>query len=160
MVRGTSGWVCGMSIVAGCVSGGFCIDGADTDVVGTGGCGGGGSGATGSVAGSGLGSGGGEGEWSGVIGVVGMWSGVRSSICGGYPSGTSKNRSSISRLISSMFSSSPSLAGSLEVGRVAMSVGTRDVVRLATTSAVLSGFLTNVDFKISTVLSLWGIWLG
>ena len=40
----------------------------------------------------------------------------------------SKNRSSISRLIPSMFSSSPSLVGSLEGGRVSMSVGMRDVV--------------------------------
>ena len=61
MVRGTSGWVCGMSVAARCVSGGFCTDGPDTDVVGTGGCGGGVSSAVGSVAGSGLGGGGGDG---------------------------------------------------------------------------------------------------
>ena len=96
MVRETSGWVCRMSVSIGCVSGGFCTDGLDTDVVGTDGCGGGGSGAAGSVAGSGLGGGGGDGEWSGVIGVVGMWSGDGSSICGVEPSGMLNNRSSIS----------------------------------------------------------------
>ena len=57
-----------------------------------------------------------------------MWSGVGSSICGGEPSGMLENRSSIFRLISSMFSYSPFIAGSLEGGRVAMSVGVRDVV--------------------------------
>ena len=77
-----------MSSAAGCVSGGFCVEGLDTDVVGTDGSGKGDSGADGSVAGSGLG-GGGDGEWSGVIGVVGMWSNVRSSIFGGEPSGMS-----------------------------------------------------------------------
>ena len=112
-MRGTSGWVRGMSIAVGCVSGGFCIDGQDTDVVGTDGCGGGGSGAAGSVAGYGLGGGGGDGEWSGVIGVVGMCSGVGSSICGGEPSRMLENSSSISRLISSMFSSSSFPVGSL-----------------------------------------------
>ena len=59
-----------------------------------------------------------------------------------------------------MFSSSPFLASLLEGGRVVISVGVRDVVRLATTSAILSGFLTNVDFKVATVLNLWGIWPG
>ena len=58
-----------MSVAARCVSGGFCTDGPDTDVIGTDGCGGG---VDGSVAGSRLGGGGGDGEWSGVIGVVGM----------------------------------------------------------------------------------------
>ena len=96
MVRGASGWVCEMSVATWCVYGGFCIDGLDTDVIGTDGYGKGGSGATGSVAGSGLGGGGGDGEWSGVIGVVGMCSGVGSSICGGEPSGMSKNSSLIS----------------------------------------------------------------
>ena len=55
MVRGTSGWVYGMSATDGCVSGGFCTDGPDADVVGIDGCGRGGSGAASSVAGSGLG---------------------------------------------------------------------------------------------------------
>ena len=100
----------------------------DTYVAGIDGSGKGGSGADGSVVGSGLGGGGDDGEWSGVIGVVGMWSGVRSLICGGEPSGMSKNRSSISRLISSMFYSSPFLAGSLAGGGGAMSVGVKDEV--------------------------------
>ena len=78
MVGGTFGWVCGMSAAARCVSGGFCIEGLDTYVVGTEGCGRGGLGADGSVAGSGLGGGGGDGdgEWLGVVGVVGMYSDV------------------------------------------------------------------------------------
>ena len=97
-------------------------------VGGTDGCGKGGSGADSLVIGSGLGGGGGDGEWSGVIGVVRMWSGDGSSICGGEPSGMSENRLSISRLISSMFSSSSYLTGSLEGGRLSMSVGMRDVV--------------------------------
>ena len=99
MVSGTSSWVCGMSSAAGCVSGGFCAEGSDTDVAGTDGPGRGGSGADGSVAGFGLGGGGGDGEWSGVIGVVGMWSGVGSSNCWGESSGMSKNRLSISRSV-------------------------------------------------------------
>ena len=73
MIGGASGWACGMSFVARCVSGGFCAEGSDADVVGTDGFGKGGSGADGSVVGSRLGGGGGDGEWSSVIGVVGMW---------------------------------------------------------------------------------------
>ena len=132
-VSETSGWVSWMSSAAGCVSSEFCAEGSDTDIAGTDGLGRGGSGANGSVAGFGLGGGGGDGEWLGVIGVVGMWSGVGSSICGGEPSGMSENRSSISRLIFSMFSSSPFLAGSLVGGWGAVSVGVKDEVRLATT---------------------------
>ena len=44
-----------MSAATRCVSDGFCIEGPDTDVVGTDGCGRGGSGAAGSIAGSGMG---------------------------------------------------------------------------------------------------------
>ena len=127
MVRGIFGWGYRVSSTAGCVSGGFCAEGSNTDVVGTDGCGRGGSNAGGLVASSGLG-GGGDGEWSGVIGVVEMWSGVRSSICGGEPSWMSENMSSISRLISSMFSSSPFLDGSLAGGGGAVSVGVKDEV--------------------------------
>ena len=153
MVDGTSGWGCGVKTAAGCVSGGFCAEGLDTDVVGTDGCGRGGS-----VGGSGLGSSGGDGEWSGVIGVVGMWLGDGSSISRGEPSGMSENSSSISPFISCMFSSSSFPVSSLAGGGLSMSVGMMDVVRLATTSAVLLGFLVNVDFKVATFLSLWGIW--
>ena len=117
-----------MSSIARCVSSGFFAEGSDTDVVGTDGSGKGDSGADGSVAGSGLGGGGGDGEWSGVIGVVGMWSGVRSSTCGGESSGMLENRLLISWLISSRFSSSPSLAGSLTGGGGAMLVGVKDEV--------------------------------
>ena len=84
-MRGASSWVCGMSAAAGCESSGFCIEVPDIDVFGTNGCGRGGSGAAGSVAGSRLGGGGGDGEWLGMIGVVGMWLGVGSSICGVEP---------------------------------------------------------------------------
>ena len=75
-----------------------------------------------------MGGGGCDGEWSNVIGVVGMWSGVGSSICWGEPSGMSENKSSIYRLISSMFSSSPFLASSLAGGRGGMLVGVKDEV--------------------------------
>ena len=132
MVSGTSGWVSWMSSAAGCVSGGFCAEGLDIDVAGTDGCSKGGSGGDGLVAGSGLG-GGGDGEWSGVIVEVGMWSDVGFSICGGEPSGMSENKSSISQLISSMFSSSSFLVGSLTGGGGVMSVGVKDEVGLATT---------------------------
>ena len=123
MVGGTSGWVFGMSSVAGYVSGGSCAEGSDTNVASNDG-----SGADGSVVGSGLGGGGGDGEWLGVIGVVGMWLGVGSSICGVEPSWMLENRSSISLLISPMFSSSSFLAGSLAGGGGAMSVGVKDEV--------------------------------
>ena len=64
-------------------------------------------------------SGGGDGEWSGVIGVVGIWSlGVGSSTCGGESSMSSENKLSITRLISSWLSSSTSLVGSLANGGV------------------------------------------
>ena len=132
MVSGTSGWVSWMSSAAGCVSGGFCAEGLDTNISGTDGLGKGGSGVDVLVVGSGLGSGGGDGEWSGVIGVVGMWSGVGSSTCGGESSGTSENKLSITRFISSKFSSSTSLAGSLANGGCGMSARIKDEVRLAT----------------------------
>ena len=63
-----------------------------------------------------------------MIGVVEMWSDVGFSIFGGEPSGMSENKSSISRLISSMFSSSSFLASSLVSGGGAMSVGVKDEV--------------------------------
>ena len=114
-----------MSSTAGCVSGGFCVEGSDIDVSGVDGLGKGGS-----V----LGSGGGDGEWSGIIGVVGIWSvGVGSSNCGGESFGSSENRLSISRLISSRFSSSTSLFGSLANKGYEMSVGIKDEVRIVTT---------------------------
>ena len=76
-----------MIAVAGCASGWLCTEGPDVDVVGTNGCGGGGSGANGLIIVSRLGGGGdGDGEWSGVIGLVEMWSDVRSWIYGGEPS--------------------------------------------------------------------------
>ena len=133
MVRGASGSVCGMSSAAGCVSGGFCVESSDRDVVGTDGCSKGGSGADGSVAGFGLGGGGGDGEWSGVIGVVGMWSCVEYSICGGEPSWILENRLSIYWLISSMFSSSSFLVGSLAGGGGAVLAGMKAEIRLVTT---------------------------
>ena len=61
MVSGTSGWVFGMSSVAGCVSRGFCAEGSDTDVACTDASSKGGSSADGSISGSGLGGGGGDG---------------------------------------------------------------------------------------------------
>ena len=89
-----------------------------------------------------------------MIGVVGMWSGDGSSICGGENFRMSKNSSSISRFISSMFSSSSFPINSLAGGGLSMSVGMMDVVRLATTSAILLGFLRNVDFNTAIVLGL------
>ena len=89
-----------------------------------------------------------------MIGVVGMWSGDGSSICVGEPFGMSKNNSSISWFISSMFSSSSFPVSSLVGGGLLMLVRMKDVVRLVTTSAVLSGFLTNVDFKVAPILGL------
>ena len=80
-----------------------------------------------------MGSGGGDGEWSGVIGVVGIWSGVESSTCGGESSGTSENRLSITRLIYSRFSSSTSLSSSLSNGWCGMLAGIKDEVQLVTT---------------------------
>ena len=104
-----------MSSIAGCVSRGFGTDGSRFGK------------------GSGLGSGGGDGEWSGVIGVVGIFSvDVGSSTSGGESSGSSENRLSITRLISSKLSSSTSLAGSLANGGCGMSTGIKDEVQLAT----------------------------
>ena len=81
--------------------------------------------------GSGLGSGGGDGEWSGVIGVVGIFSvNVGSSTFGGESSGSSKNRLSNTWLISSRLSSSTSLVGSLANGGCGMSKGIMEEVQL------------------------------
>ena len=86
-----------MSAVVGCASSWFCTKGPDADVVGTNGCSEGDLGATSSIIVSGLGGGGdGDGEWSSVIGVVEMWYDVGSWICGGEPSSSSENSSSIS----------------------------------------------------------------
>ena len=63
-----------------------------------------------------------------MIGVVGMWSDVGFSIYGGEPSGMSENKLLISRLISSMFSSSSFLAGSLAGGGGVLSVEVKDEV--------------------------------
>ena len=89
-----------------------------------------------------------------------MRSDVGSSICEGEPSAMLENRSLISRLISSMFSSSPFLAISSVGGGGVMSIGVKDEVQLVTTSAVCSRILTNVDFKTPTDLGFWGIWPG
>ena len=124
MVGVTFGWISCVSSIAGCVSGGFLVEGLGTDVSGAVGWGKGGSGTD-----SGLGSGGGDGEWSGVIGVVGIWSlGVGSSTCGGESSGSSENRLSITRLNSSRFSSSTSLSSSLANGGGGMSARIKDEV--------------------------------
>ena len=89
----------------------------------------GGSGVEGSGVDSRLGSGGGDGEWSGVIGVVGIWSvGVESLTCGGESYGFSENRLSITQLISSRFSSSMSLSRSLANGGCGMSARIKDEV--------------------------------
>ena len=114
-----------MSSAARCVTGGFCIEGSGTD----------GSGTNGSrfSKGYGSGSGGGDGEWLGVIGVVGILSvDVGSSTSGGESSGSSKNRLSITWLISSMLSSSTFIVGSLASGGCGMPKGIMDEVRLAT----------------------------
>ena len=123
-----SRWVSRMSSEAGCVSGGFCTEDSDANVSSADGLGKGGSSAYGSGAGSGLGSGGGDGEWSGVIGVVGIWLGVGCLTCGGESSGMSENRLSITRLIYSRFSSSTSLASSLANGGCGISAGIKDEV--------------------------------
>ena len=87
MVDDISGWVSWMIAVARCASGWLCTKGPDADVVGANGCGKGGPGAAGLIAGSGLGGGGdGIGEWPGVIGLVEIWSGEGSWICGGESS--------------------------------------------------------------------------
>ena len=57
-----------------------------------------------------------------------MWSGVGSSTCGGESSWKSENRLSITQLISSRFSSSTSLAGSLANRGCGMSAGIKDEV--------------------------------
>ena len=119
MVGVTSSWISWVSSTARCVSRGFCADG---------------SGAEGSSASSGLGSGGGDGEWSGVIGVVGIWLvGVGSLTCGGEYSGSLENRLSITRLISSKFSSSTSLVGLLANGGCGMSARIKNEVGIVTT---------------------------
>ena len=106
-----------------------------------------------------MGSGGGDGEWSGVIGVVGIFSvDVGSLNYGGESSSSSENRLSITWLISSWLSSSASLAGSLAGGGCEMSKGIMDEVRLAAIWEVLSGFLKNVDLIIPIDLGFWGIW--
>ena len=74
------------------------------------------------------GSGDGIGEWSGVIGLVEIWSGDRSWICGGEFSWMSENSSLISQFISSMFSPSSSPVGSLDGALGSGSVGMRNVV--------------------------------
>ena len=73
MVDGTSGWISWVRSATGCVSGGFCVEGSSADGSGVEDLGAKVSSADGLGAGSGLGSGGGDGEWSGVIGVVGIW---------------------------------------------------------------------------------------
>ena len=81
-----------------------------------------------------LGGGDGDGEWSGVIGVVGIFSvDVGSSTSGGESSGSSENRLSITRLIYFRLTSSTSLVGSLANGGCGMSTGIKDEVQLATT---------------------------
>ena len=61
---------------AGCASGWLDTEGPDSYVVGANGCGGGGFGVVGLGICFGLGEGGdGVGEWSGVIGLVEVWSG-------------------------------------------------------------------------------------
>ena len=106
-----------MTTVAGCASGWLDIEGPDADAVGANGCGEGGSGAVGLGICFGLGGGGdGIGEWLGVIGLVDIWLGEGSWICGGEFSWRSKNSSLISRFISSMSSPSSSPVGSLAGG--------------------------------------------
>ena len=74
-----------MGSIAGCVYGGFGIDGSSFGK------------------GSGLGNGGGDGEWSGVIGVVGIFSvDVGFSTSGGESSRLSENKLSITLLIVAM----------------------------------------------------------
>ena len=95
-----------------------------------------------------------------MIGLVEIWSGEGSWICGGDFSWRSKNSSSISQFISSMSSPSSSLVSSLVGGLGSGSVEMIDVVRLATTSASLSGFLSNVKLTIAKFLALWSTWPG
>ena len=65
-----------MTTAVGCASNWLDIEGPDVDAVGANGFGRGGFGAVGLSTGSGLGGGGdGDGEWSGVIGLVEVWSG-------------------------------------------------------------------------------------
>ena len=81
VVEGIPGWVGWMIAATGCASGWLCTEGPDANVVGANGCGGGGPGAAGLIASSRLGGGGdGIGEWSGVIGLVEIWSSDRSWI--------------------------------------------------------------------------------
>ena len=65
-----------MTVASGCASSWLDIGGPEVDVVGAAGCGGCGFDAAGRIRGSESGGGGdGVGEWSGVIGLVEMWSG-------------------------------------------------------------------------------------
>ena len=95
----------------------------------------------------------GDGEWSGVIGVVGIFSiDNRSSNSGGELDGSSDSRLSIAWLIakiSSWLSSSTSLVGSLDGMGFETSDGVNDVV---------SGFLKNTDLIVPIDLGFWGIW--
>ena len=84
MVDGISGWAGWMTAATSCASGWLDTEGPDVDAVGNNGFGGAGS----SVVGFGICSrmgGGGDviGEWSGVIGLVEIWLGEGSWICGG-----------------------------------------------------------------------------
>ena len=83
--------------------------------------------------GFGLGSGVGDGEWSGVIGVVGILSiDSGSSNSGGELDRSSKNRLSITWLISSWLPSSASLVGSSASRGFEISDGVNDEVWLVT----------------------------
>ena len=76
MVDSISGWVDWMTAAAGCASGWLDTEGLDADAVGANGCGGGGSGVDGLIIGfESRGGGDSVGEWSGVIGLVEIWSG-------------------------------------------------------------------------------------
>ena len=97
MVDGIFGWASWMTVVAVCAFGWLDIKGPDADAVGANGCGGGGSSAIGLGICFGLrGGGDGVGEWSGVIGLVEIWSGEGLWVCGGEFSSRSENSSSIS----------------------------------------------------------------
>ena len=112
--------------------------------------------------GFGLGGGDGDGEWSGIIGVVGIFSVDSGSLnSGGELVGSSENRLSITWLIakiSSWLSSSASLAGSLDGKGFETYARVNDEVWLATILDVLSGFLKNMDLIVPIDLGFWGIW--
>ena len=91
-----------MSAASGCASGWLGVEGSEVDAIFTNG--GDGSGAAGWIKGSELGGGGdGVGEWSGVIELVEVWSSGGLSIWEGES--RSENSWSISRFMSSIFSS-------------------------------------------------------